>query len=143
MIRGFTCGAFDLLHAGHILMLMECREWCDYLIVGLHVDPSIERPEKNKPIQSVMERRTILRALRQVDEVVTYQTEFDLMTILQTYPIDVRIVGEDWRGRNVTGLDVCALKNITIRYNSREHGFSSSELRQRVWEAERIKRGPG
>ena len=128
MIRGFTCGTFDLLHAGHVLMLKEIKEQCDYLIVGIQTDPSF-RPGKNNPIQSIDERKLQLEAVRFVDQVVQYDTEEDLVDLLKMTKPDLRFVGMDWKNNpNLTGGDL----PIEIRYNSRDHGFSSSELRKRV-----------
>ena len=133
---GFTCGAFDLLHAGHALMLKEAREQCDYLIVGVQSDPNLDRLHKNKPIQSYDERITMVKAIRYVDEVVLYDTEEDLVNLLKMLFPDVRIVGADWEGKEFTG---CELP-ITIYFNSRDHGWSTSDLRNRVYEAEHQKR---
>ena len=128
MVRGFTCGTFDLLHAGHILMFREIKEQCDYLIVGTQTDPSF-RPGKNNPIQSIDERKLQLEAVRFVDQVVQYDTEEDLVDLLKMTKPDLRFVGMDWKNNpNLTGGDL----PIEIRYNSRDHGFSSSELRKRV-----------
>tara|TARA_Y100000592_G_scaffold77845_1_gene122223 strand:- start:722 stop:1174 length:453 start_codon:yes stop_codon:yes gene_type:complete len=128
MVRGFTCGTFDLLHAGHVLMLKEIKEQCDYLIVGIQTDPSF-RPGKNNPIQSIDERKLQLEAVRFVDQVVQYDTEEDLVDLLKMTKPDLRFVGMDWKNNpNLTGGDL----PIEIRYNSRDHGFSSSELRKRV-----------
>ena len=128
MVRGFTCGTFDLLHAGHILMFREIKEQCDYLIVGIQTDPSF-RPGKNNPIQSIEERKLQLEAVRFVDQVVQYDTEEDLVDLLKMTKPDLRFVGMDWKNNpNLTGGDL----PIEIRYNSRDHGFSSSELRKRV-----------
>lgn len=131
---GFTCGAFDLCHAGHILMFKECKEHCDYLIVGLHSDPTIDRPEKNKPIQSLEERKIQLEAVRYIDKVIMYDTENDLIEILSKnpYKIDVRIIGADWKNKPFTGHDL----PITTVFNSRSHSYSTSELRKRIAEAE-------
>ena len=131
MKTGFTCSCFDLFHAGHIMMLKEARSKCDYLIVGLQTDPTIDRPEKNKPIQSVVERFIQLESCKYVDEVVVYATEKDLLDILYTYPIDIRIVGEEYKDKNFTGKD---LEHIEIYYNMRRHSLSTTELRQRVIE---------
>jgi glycerol-3-phosphate cytidylyltransferase len=128
---GFTCSCFDLFHAGHIMMLKEAKSVCDHLIVGLQTDPTIDRPEKNKPIQSVFERFVQLQACRYVDEIVIYQTEKELMDILLSYPIDVRIVGEEYRDKEFTGKD---LPHVEMHYNERKHSFSTTELRQRVIE---------
>jgi glycerol-3-phosphate cytidylyltransferase len=126
---GFTCSCFDLFHAGHIMMLKEAKSICDYLIVGLQTDPTIDRPEKNKPVQSVFERYVQLDACKYVDEVVVYATEKDLLDILHSYPIDVRIVGDEYRDKEFTGKD---LSHIEMYYNSRKHSFSTTELRKRV-----------
>ncbi len=128
---GFTCSCFDLFHAGHIMMLKEAKSKCDHLIVGLQTDPTIDRPEKNKPIQSVVERFIQLEACKYVDEVVVYATEKDLLDILYSYPIDIRIVGEEYRDKDFTGKD---LEHIEMYYNSRKHSFSTTELRGRVIE---------
>jgi glycerol-3-phosphate cytidylyltransferase len=128
---GFTCSCFDLFHAGHIMMLKEAKSICDYLIVGLQTDPTIDRPEKNKPIQSVVERFIQLEACKYVDEVVVYATEKDLLDILYSYPINVRIVGEEYKDKDFTGKD---LSHIEMYYNSRKHSFSTTELRGRVIE---------
>lgn len=129
MKTGFTCSCFDLFHAGHIMMLKEAKSKCDYLIVGLQTDPTIDRPEKNKPIQSVVERFIQLESCKYVDEVVVYATEKDLLDILYTYPIDIRFVGEEYKDKDFTGKD---LEHIEVYYNSRRHSFSTTELRQRV-----------
>lgn len=129
---GFTCSTFDLLHAGHVLMLQEAKEQCDYLIVGLQVDPSIDRPEKNSPVQSLLERQLQLKAVRYVDEIVVYQTEDDLRQILATLPIAIRIIGEEYRNRDFTGRQLCRDLGIEIYFNRRSHSLSSSELRERV-----------
>ena len=132
MIRGFTCGTFDLLHAGHVLMLKEIKEQCDYLIVGIQTDPSF-RPGKNTPIQSIEERKLQLEAIRFVDQIVQYDTEEDLVDLLKMTKPDLRFVGMDWKDNpNLTGGDL----PIEIRYNSRDHGFSSSELRKRILKTE-------
>ena len=132
MIRGFTCGTFDLLHAGHVLMLKEIKDQCDYLVVGIQTDPSI-RQGKNTPIQSIEERKLQLEAVRFVDQVVQYDTEEDLVDLLKMTSPDLRFVGMDWKDNpNLTGGDL----PIEIRYNSRDHGFSSSELRKRILKME-------
>lgn len=128
MIIGFTCSCFDLLHSGHVLMLQEAKAQCDYLIVGLQTDPTIDRPHKNKPVQSIVERYIQLKAVKYVDEIIPYTTEADLLDLLQAVPIDVRIIGEEYRDVNFTGKDL----PIKIHYNSRKHRFSSSELRSRL-----------
>ena len=126
---GFTCSCFDLFHAGHIMMLKEAKSKCDYLIVGLQTDPTIDRPEKNKPIQSVFERFVQLEACKYVDEVVVYATEKDLLDILHSYPIDIRVVGDEYKDKEFTGKN---LDHIEMYYNSRKHSFSTTELRKRV-----------
>ncbi len=126
---GFTCSCFDLFHAGHIMMLKEAKSVCDYLIVGLQTDPTIDRPEKNKPIQSIFERYVQLEACKYVDEIVVYATEKDLLDILHSYPIDTRFVGDEYKDKDFTGKD---LEHIEIYYNSRKHSFSTTELRGRV-----------
>lgn len=133
MITGFTCGAFDLLHAGHVVMLQECKKYCDYLIVGLHTDPTIDRPSKNKPIQSILERYIQLAGIRYVDHIIPYDTEKDLCNIFSTIQdINVRFVGEEYKDSILTGEDICKLNSISIKYTSRSHTYSSSELRERV-----------
>jgi len=132
MIIGFTASAFDLLHSGHIMMLREAKQQCDYLICGLQIDPSIDRPDKNKPIQSVVERHTQLSAVRYVDEIVPYLTETDLEDILEMYPIDIRILGEEYKDKDFTGRDICKSREIKLYFNVRDHRFSTSELRKRI-----------
>lgn len=129
---GFTASAFDLLHAGHILMLEEAKRVCDHLVVALQADPSIDRPNKRRPVQSLVERQIQLKAVKYVDEIVVYETEDDLLDLLQTLPIDIRIVGEDYAGRDFTGRDYCLSHGIEIYYNSRKHDFSSTELIERI-----------
>lgn len=135
-IIGFTSVVGDFLHAGHALMLDECRRHCDYLYVGLMVDPTTDRPEKNKPIQSVFERYCQIRAHRAVDEVIPLESEHDLELALLSLPIDIRFVGEDYLGKNFTGKTACESRGIRIFYNNRKHGFSSTELRKRVMQNE-------
>ena len=129
---GFTCSTFDLLHAGHVSMLREAKEQCDYLICGLQMDPTIDRPTKNSPIQTVVERYTQLNAVSYVDEIIPYVTEEDLEDILEMYHIDVRILGEEYRNLDFTGKDICKKRGIALYFNERAHRFSSSELRTRV-----------
>ena len=137
MKKGFTCSTFDLFHAGHIMMLKEAKTKCDHLIVGLQTDPTIDRPEtKNKPIQSVFERYEQLKACKYVDEILVYETEEDLINILLSYPIDVRILGQEYENENFTGQRECIDRRIEFYFNKREHNFSTSELRQRVIAAE-------
>ena len=133
----FTCSTFDLLHAGHILMLAECKQICDYLIVGLQTDPTIDRPDvKNKPVQSIVERYVQLSAVKFVDEIIVYDTEKDLEDMLAFLPITMRICGEEYKERHLTGRDICDNRGIRTHYNSRTHRFSSSELRQRTYQSE-------
>ena len=134
---GFTCSTFDLFHAGHIMMLKEAKKQCDYLIVGLQTDPTIDRPkEKNKPVQTVFERFVQLQACKYVDEVVVYATEKELVDILLSYPINIRILGNEYENKNFTGRTECVEKGIKFYFNSRSHSFSTTELRQRVIDAE-------
>ena len=134
MIVGFTASTFDLLHAGHVSMLREAKEQCEYLICGLQVDPSIDRPEKNSPVQTLVERYIQLSGIKYVDEIVPYQTEEDLIDILNTYKIDVRIIGEEYKDSTFTGRATCANRGIEIYFNKRDHRFSTSDLRARVKE---------
>ena len=131
---GFTCSTFDLLHAGHLIMLREAKEQCDYLICGLQVDPSVDRAEKNAPVQTVVERYTQLKGVEYVDEIIPYGTEEDLEDILSMYPINVRILGEEYRDKPFTGRDICRKRDIELYFNKRDHRFSSSDLRSRVCE---------
>jgi glycerol-3-phosphate cytidylyltransferase len=133
---GITASTFDLFHAGHVKMLEEAKQQCDYLIVALQVDPSIDREWKNKPIQTVVERYIQVSASQYVDEVVPYVTEQDLEDILSSFKIDVRIIGEEYKGQEFTGKDTCIKRNIDIYYNKREHRFSSSALRAATHKAE-------
>jgi glycerol-3-phosphate cytidylyltransferase len=133
MKTGFTCSTFDLFHAGHLLMLEEAKKQCDYLIVGLQTDPTIDRPkEKNKPVQSVFERFIQLEACKYVDKVIPYATEKELVDILLSYPIDVRILGEEYMEKDFTGMEL----GMEFYFNQRKHSFSTTELRQRVVAAE-------
>jgi glycerol-3-phosphate cytidylyltransferase len=135
---GIVFSAFDLLHAGHIGMLREARANCDYLIVGLQTDPTIDRPiEKNKPVQTLVERYAQLNALKFVDEIVPYQTEEDVIDILELFQIDVRFLGEEYREKEFTGKDVCRKRGIELHFNKRDHRFSTSGLRKRVATAEK------
>ena len=137
---GFTCSTFDLLHAGHILMLAECKTICDHLIVGVQSDPTIDRPNtKNKPVQSIVERFVQLSAVKFVDEIIVYDTEKDLEDLLMFLPITVRIIGEEYKDKEFTGKQICEDRGIKIWYNSRNHRFSSSELRNRTYESEKKK----
>ena len=136
---GITFSTFDLFHAGHVKMLEEAKTVCDYLIVGLQLDPSIDRPKKNKPTQSIIERYVQLRGCKYIDEIVPYNSEEDLLDILSSFKIDIRIIGEEYINRDFTGKDYCLKKEIEIYYNKREHRFSSSSLRKQVHEAENKK----
>ena len=137
---GFTCSTFDLLHAGHILMLAECKQVCDYLIVGVQSDPTIDRPgTKNKPVQSIVERYVQLSAVKFVDEIIVYNTEKDLEDMLMFLPINVRIIGEEYKDKDFTGKQICEDRGIKMWFNSRSHRFSSSELRQRTYQSEMAK----
>jgi glycerol-3-phosphate cytidylyltransferase len=133
MKYGFTCSTFDLLHAGHLLMLEEAKQQCDFLIVGLQTDPTIDRPDtKNKPVQSLIERQIQLEAVRFVDEIWVYQSEKELEELLSFLPINVRIIGEEYKDRDFTGKNICFNRGIDIYYNKREHNFSTTELRNRI-----------
>ena len=137
---GITFSTFDLLHAGHIAMLAEAKNHCDYLICGLQTDPTIDRPDtKNKPVQSIVERQITLGACRYVDEIVVYETEKDLVDLILTLPIDVRILGVEYEDTNFTGRNEGAGRNIQHVFNRRDHSFSSSSLRKRVADAENKK----
>ena len=137
---GFTCSTFDLLHAGHILMLAECKQICDYLIVGVQSDPTIDRPGViNKPVQSIVERYVQLSAVKFVDEIIVYNTEKDLEDMLMFLPLSVRIIGEEYKDKDFTGKQICEDRGIKVWYNSRNHRFSSSELRQRTYQSEMAK----
>lgn len=127
--RGFVCSAFDLLHAGHYLMLKECKQNCGHLTVGLHVNPQLERREKNKPVQSIVERQIQLRGCRYVDDIIIYETEKDLEDILNNFQFDIRFLGADYKDgrKHITNPNACP-----IYYNSRNHSFSSTELRERI-----------
>ena len=136
MITGLTASTFDLLHAGHIAMLREAKSQCNYLICALQIDPSLDRPEKNSPVQSIVERYSQLSAVKYVDEILVYQYECDLLDIIQMYPINLRILGEEYRDKDFTGKDECRKLGIQLYFNKREHRFSSSDLRKRVTEKE-------
>ena len=136
---GFTCSTFDLFHAGHVSMLKEAKNYCDHLMVGLQTDPTIDRPKKNKPVQSIVERYIQLSACKYVDEIVPYTTEKDLLDFLLTHEdiIDVRFIGEEYKELDYTGKSLCKLlwndgAKMEVHYNTRKHLFSSSELRERV-----------
>lgn len=128
MIDGITASCFDLFHAGHVLMLMEAKEQCDHLTVAFQTDPTIDRPEKNKPVQTVYERWVQLKGCKYVDEIIPYSTEAELLDILKSFSWDIRIIGAEYYGKEFTGHDL----SIPIHYNSRNHSFSSTELRARI-----------
>jgi glycerol-3-phosphate cytidylyltransferase len=132
MIKGITFSSFDLFHSGHVAMLKEARSNCDYLMVGLQTDPTIDRPKKNKPIQSVFERYVQLEGCKYIDEIIPYATEQDLVDILLTYDIQKRFIGEEYRTKEFTGKQLCVDKGIEIYYNKRQHSFSTSGLRKRI-----------
>jgi len=136
---GITFGAFDLLHAGHCLMLQEAKTQCDYLIVGLQTDPTIDRASKNKPVQSLVERYIQLKGLSVVDEIIPYQTESELLEIIRSLPINVRIIGADYLDKDFTGKSDADQLGIETYYNRRDHAFSSSDIRNRVWQNENNK----
>lgn len=137
---GITFSTFDMLHAGHIAMLAEAKNHCDYLIAGLQTDPTIDRPDtKNRPVQSIVERQIQLAACRYVDEVVVYQTEQDLIDLLLILPVDVRVLGVEYADKEFTGKNECAVRGVECIFNRRDHSFSSSGLRSRVVEAETFK----
>jgi len=137
---GITFSTFDLMHAGHIAMLAEAKNHCDYLICGLQTDPTIDRPDtKNKPVQSIVERQIQLAACRYVDEVVVYQTEQDLIDLLLILPIDIRVLGVEYEDKEYTGKQECWQRGIECIFNGRDHSFSSSSLRKRVVAAETMK----
>ena len=138
MIIGLTASTFDLLHAGHVAMLREAKTQCDHLICALQVDPSIDRSEKNPPVQTLVERWTQLDGVKYVDEIIPYQSEKDLEDILQMYNLDVRIIGEEYKHGKFTGRAICASRGIEIYYNKREHRFSTSDLRLRVQKAQML-----
>ncbi len=129
-VIGFTCGAMDLLHAGHVLMLKECREQCDFLIVGLEIDPSVDRPDKKKPVETLEERTIRLQGCRYVDKIVTYIDEVDLYKLLKKLNPDVRFMGVDWKDKPNYSRDL--LPEMKVVYNSRSHNYSSTNLRERI-----------
>jgi glycerol-3-phosphate cytidylyltransferase len=138
---GFVASCFDLLHAGHIVMLEEAKRHCDYLIVGLQTDPSIDRPtDKRPPVQSIVERQIQISAVKYVDDVVVYSTERDLEDLLKTLPINVRILGDEYENKDFTGKDICTNRGIALVFNGRDHSFSSTELKQRTFSGEAKRR---
>ena len=142
MIIGFTSVVGDMMHAGHCLMLEECKRHCDYLFVGIIADPTTDRPEKHRPVQSLFERYAQVVSNGNVDEVIPLSGEKDLELALRSLPIDIRFVGEDYRGKDFTGKEYCLERGIRIYYNRRDHGLSSTELRRRVKDAELCGRDP-
>ena len=136
---GFTCGSFDVLHPGHVQMFEDCKEVCDYLIVGLQQDPTIDRPYKNKPVQDLYEREIMLEGVKYIDEIMIYTTEKDLYHILEKLKFDVRIIGSDWKDKPFTGHDIPGMMD-KIYWHEREHGWSSSELRNRIYKIEKSRR---
>jgi len=139
-IVGITCSTFDLLHAGHIIMLEECKKYCDYLICAIQVDPTIDRPKKNKPIQSLVERYIQLDAVRYVDKIIPYSTEEELIMIFSSLDLDVRILGEEYKNMDFTGKKICLERNIELIYNKRDHNFSTTNLRELIYKQESTKR---
>jgi glycerol-3-phosphate cytidylyltransferase len=138
---GVTCSTFDLFHAGHVVMLEEAKRQCDYLIAAIQLDPTLDRATKNKPVQSIIERQIQVSACKHVDEIIVYSTEKELEDIFMALPIDVRILGEEYKDTEFTGKEICQKRNIKLYFNKRDHFFSSSDLRQRVYETEAKKRG--
>ena len=136
---GFTCSAMDLMHAGHVAMLEAAKQQCDWLIVGIQSNPALDRKHKNSPVQSIVERQIQVRGCRFVDETWIYDTERDLEDLLNILPIDVRILGDEYRGKQFTGLEICQARGIDIFFNERRHGFSSSKLRARVFDLEQAR----
>ena len=137
---GITCSAFDLFHAGHVIMLEEAKKQCDHLIAAIQVDPTLDRDTKNKPIQSIIERQIQVSACKHVDEIIVYSTEKELEDIFMSLPIDIRIMGEEYKESDFTAKAICEKRKIEIYFNKRDHYFSSSDLRQRVFDAEKKKR---
>lgn len=139
-IKGITCSSFDLLHTGHILMLEECKNYCNYLICALQVDPSVDRCDKNKPIQSLVERYIQLSAVKYVDKIIPYVTEKDLEELFESLDLDVRIIGEDYKNIDFTAKEICNKRNIKIIYNKRDHKFSTTGLRNKIHNEEKLKK---
>ena len=139
-IVGITCSTFDLLHTGHIIMLEECKKHCDYLICALQNDPTIDRKEKNKPIQSLVERYLQLDAVKYVDKIIPYNDEEELEELFSSLDLDVRIIGEDYKDKNYTAKSICQKRGIRIIYNKRDHNYSTSNLRKKIYDGECKKR---
>ena len=137
MTIGIVASSFDLLHAGHIMMLREAKSKCDHLIAAIQTDPTVDRPEKNTPVQTIVERYIQLSAVKYVDEIIVYTTEQDLEDILEMYPIDIRVLGEEYRDKDFTGREICKRRGIQLYFNKRDHRFSSSDLRKRVMNKEK------
>lgn len=135
-IVGITCSTFDLLHTGHILMLEECKKYCDYLICAIQIDPTIDRPEKNKPVQSIVERFIQLESVKYVDKIIPYNTENDLCDIFNSLDLDVRIIGSDYKDKNFTAKSICKKRDIKVIYNKRDHDFSTTNLRKKIYDIE-------
>jgi len=129
---GITCSTFDLLHAGHITMLQECKDHCDFLICALQLDPTIDRPHKNKPIQSIVERYLQLEAVKWVDKIIPYSTEKELEEIFLSQNLQVRIIGSDYIGKDFTAKEICKKRGIEIIYNKRDHEWSTTDLRKKI-----------
>lgn len=135
-IVGFTASTFDLLHTGHILMLREAKQHCDHLVIALQTDPTIDRPDKNKPVQSMYERWTQIQAVQYVDAIIPYDTEHDLLVMLQMLKPDVRILGDDYIGKDFTGKQWCLQNEVKLVYANRKHGYSTAKLRNKIYKAE-------
>ena len=134
---GITFGSFDLFHAGHVFMLEEAKTVCDYLIVGLQIDPTLDRPDvKNKPVQNIVERQVQLRGCKYIDEIILYNTEQELLDILNTIKWDIRIIGEEYKSKHFTGKELSSSVAGSVHFNKRKHGFSSTSLRKRVTESQ-------
>ena len=131
IFRGITAGTFDLLHAGHVAMFEEAKSVCDHLTVAIQIDPSLDRSEKNSPVQTIVERQIQVKAIRWVDDVIVYSRERDLEDIFVVLPLDIRIIGEEYKDKEFTAKEICKRRGIKIHYNTRQHSFSSSELRNR------------
>lgn len=138
---GLTASTFDLFHSGHVIMLEEAKRQCDYLIAAIQVDPTIDRKSKNRPVQSIIERQIQVSSCKHVDEIIVYSTEKELEDIFMALPIDIRILGEEYKDTDYTGKDICMKRGIELHFNKRDHFFSSSDLRQRVFDIETKKRG--
>ena len=137
---GFNCSTFDLLHAGHVTMLKMEKQLCDYLIVALQVDPTIDRPViKNKPVQTVYERFVQLQACKYIDEILVYETEADLLNLIKTQTMHVRFLSDEYIGKDFTGKQYCIENGIELHYHKRQHTYSSTDLRVRTYQMEKDK----